>query len=84
MFGKKKKFRLFSKSINFLLIEYVKILCLFFFFLEILYFLKAFFYFFMNFEVARVRNRFVWIGNGFVLELFFLFYIKIMFRRFLI
>lgn len=55
-----------------------------FFFLEILYFLKAFFYFFTNFEVARVRNRFVWIGNGFVLELFFLFYIKIMFRRFLI
>lgn len=71
-----KKFKLFSTSINFLLIEYVKILCLFFF-LEILYFLKAFFYFFTNFEVARVRNRFVWIGNGFVLELIFLFYIKI-------
>lgn len=80
---KKKKSRLSSKSINSSLIEHVKILRLFFFLPEILYFPKASSHSPTNLEAARVRNRSVWTGNGLVPELSFLPHTKTMFRRLL-
>lgn len=80
---KKQKPRLSSKSINSSLIEHVKILCLFFFLPEILYFPKASSHSPTNLEAARVRNRSVWTGNGLVPELSFLPHTKTMFRRLL-